>query len=338
MFRILGISLLASLLICNFVQASELTAEERLAAMDKAMDCIETHAQTPGIGWADICDITSSYESAKGGRNSYYHYDQANIGEKMHSFEFGPEISFIKYEEPNVNVSEEGIMYGFKAAYNYRPDSVDLDFLTDFISVAHIDARGAFGQLDYEGSGTIDDISNYVFETRAWIGKDFESDTGARITPYVGVGYRTLLDDGGGLVSSTGAGAYDRRSQYVYIPAGFELRSSYATNGWQLGLDAEYDHLMRGWQDSDISGFLTDSGDLILADAKNTQDKGYGVRGALHIIKKGDALDIDISPYIRYWKIEDSDIDIVSTSAGPAGFYEPENESTEIGGSITAKF
>jgi hypothetical protein len=247
----------------------------------------------------------------------------------------GLEISYITYEEPDVNVEENGVMVGILGEYNYRPEG---ETILGIIDVLHLDARGAFGQMDYEGSGTIDDINNYLFEGRAWVGKDFDFLSGGRLTPYVGIGYRMLYDDGGGLISSTGAGAYDRRSQYVYLPIGFELRSAETINRWKFGLDAEYDHFLHGWQYSDISGFLTSGGAIILGDSYNEQDKGYGLRGAIHIIKKGEGMDIDLAPYIRYWNIEDSDVDVVSTSAGSAGFYEPHNESTEIGVRISILF
>jgi hypothetical protein len=251
------------------------------------------------------------------------HADQEN------GFDLRAELSYIKYEEPSIAVEEKGAMYGIYGAYNVRPKEDNP--LKGFIDVYHLDAHADYGALDYDGSGTVNDIGNYMFEPRFWIGKDLPLGVNSRITPYAGIGYRFLYDDGGGNITTTGASGYDRRSQYLYAPVGMEAKIA-THSDWQVGLTAEYDAFIRGWQDSylsDVAGY---------ADIHNTQRKGYGLRGSMMLEKHTPAFDIEIGPYIRYWNIGRSNIATSHGSAVTFTGFEPANKSTEIGGQAGVRF
>src|SRR3989344_128212 len=59
-------------------------------------------------------------------------------------FELGPELSYIKYEEPDI-MEEKGVMGGVFGAWTARtPQNV----------VLGIDGRLSFGQLDYDSGST----------------------------------------------------------------------------------------------------------------------------------------------------------------------------------------
>ena len=84
-------------------------------------------------------------------------------------WEVGGQFSEYRYEEPSVGVKIWGPRVGIIGAYTYA-------------SASHwffkIDGRNTFGSLNYEGSGTQDSIPDWIFETRAVLGKDFLARSG----------------------------------------------------------------------------------------------------------------------------------------------------------------
>ncbi len=244
-----------------------------------------------------------------------------------HAFEMGTEVSYITYKEPDVAVEESGPFAGLYAVYNFHP----LEAVTWPVDVFHIDLHLNGGSVDYEGSGEIDDIGNYLLESRLWMGKDLKLSSMLRLTPYAGIGYRWLYDDSGGKVSTTGALGYDRQSQYLYVPIGGELMVT-MPDGWRLSLNGEYDHLVEGKQTSYFSEFVG------FADLENKQEKGYGIRGSIKLVKMASGVNYVIEPYIRYWHIQDSTVNTSVGSAFILSGYEPENTSTEIGGRLGMQF
>ncbi|MFP3984283.1 MAG: outer membrane beta-barrel protein [Desulfurivibrionaceae bacterium] len=234
----------------------------------------------------------------------------------VHSFEIRPEISHIEYKEPGV-MEEEGIMYGIGAAYTLRsPDDYMLQ----------VEGKFSYGQVDYENSGTMDDIDDYMFEIRGLLGYDFRILDKTMITPYVGVGYRYLNDDMSGMTSSTGASGYERESNYYYSPVGIKTLS-YIGNGWLWGITAEFDYFWKGKQKSHFSDILAG-----LNDPENDQDDGYGYRASIEFRKELGMMSFAIEPFIRYWDIDESDHEDVTYHGSVIGDgFEPANESTEIG-------
>ena len=234
----------------------------------------------------------------------------------IHSFEIGPEISHIEYKEPGV-MKEDGIMYGIGAAYTYRINA----------TMFRVEGKYSYGQVDYQNSGTIDGIDDYMFEFRGLFGFDYRISDKSIITPYIGFGYRYLNDDTGGKISSTGASGYERESNYYYSPIGVKTLSDMG-NGWSWGITAEFDYFWGGRQYS----YLSDVSAVAYSDADNTQNDGYGLRGSVRVQGKGDTVSFVVEPFIRYWEIERSEYDYVLYKGVPnTAVVEPENESTEIG-------
>jgi hypothetical protein len=253
------------------------------------------------------------------------------------TFEMGGEVSHIRYEEPSVNVKDEGEMYGVFASYTHRfsnafqaenPDR-------DLMNMMRIDGKFSTGLVDYEGSGTINDIRDYMFETRGVLGLDMNvAAYDARMTPYAGLGYRYLYDDTSDRVSSTGASGYRRKANYFYAPVGVEIEKHFNDN-WSVELTTEYDFFLTGRQYSYLSDAVPG-----LNDIRNKQKKGWGARAGFKIIRSFEAVDFFVEPFFRYWKIEDSDFVRETFNGVPTGFvvYEPKNTSTEYGLKIGAKF
>ncbi len=134
---------------------------------------------------------------------------------------------------------------------------------------------------------------------------------------YAGLGYRMLFDDLGPGVTTTGAGGYDRLSQYVYIPIGVFSRLDDGS-----GLKAQFNLLARGRQKSfftQIAGYGNDP--------VNDQKTGYGLDFSYTTPDGGWEV------YARYWGIRDSSQTNVYRSDGTLSgvAVEPENTTTEVG-------
>ncbi|MDD4910203.1 MAG: hypothetical protein PHR44_05940 [Candidatus Omnitrophica bacterium] len=239
-----------------------------------------------------------------------------------HKMELGTEISHITYEEPGV-MEEKGVFYGVAGSYTYR-DALSLPVSNVSSYMLKVEGRFAAGEVDYtsSSSGSIDDIDDYLWEARGLAGYDFSSSyTTSVITPYTGIGYRYLNDDGAGKISTTGGAFYERESNYLYSPIGIEIAAK-LEDGWSIGGLFEYDYFWWGKQKSHM-GILPGYYDI-----ENDQEKGYGLRGSLKLKREGKIVDFIIEPFIRYWDIKDSEVTI---DPDGDGWIEPENNSTEYG-------
>ena len=241
-------------------------------------------------------------------------------------FEFGPELSYIKYEEPDI-MEEKGLLYGVFGTYTARfPEKI----------VLGADARFSFGPLDYDSinTGSVDDIDDFLFEIRGTSGYDLSVLESTRLTPYIGLGYRFLRDELGGKVSTTGALGYDRESSYFYLPIGVQTMSP-LSDGWFLGFNIEFDVFLDGQQESELGDFFAGLDTL-----ENNQNDGYGIRGSVKLAKSSEKFDGFIEPFVRYWNIDQSDIKAVTYSGTPVGLvgYEPKNNSIEVGARVGVHF
>jgi len=240
---------------------------------------------------------------------------------QKHTFEIGPEVSYIEYKEPDV-MREKGVMYGIAGSYAYHRNFM-----------LKVDGRFSYGQVDYKNSGTIENIDDYILEVRAVGGYEFPIFEASTLTPYAGIGHRYLNDDSSGKISSTGAYGYERESNYIYIPIGVEVITP-LKNNWSFGAMLEYDVFLWGKQISHLSD--VDPG---YNDPENRQDKGYGLRGSVELQKKVKKVAFAIEPFIRYWNIKKSDNADITYYGTYVGYgYEPKNNSTEIGVKLSAKF
>ncbi len=115
---------------------------------------------------------------------------------------------------------------------------------------SRIDLRSSYGSLKYQGSGTLDDVPDWIFETRAVIGRDYLTGDSAALSPYIGLGYRYLYNDLRGY-SSTGHVGYQRVSQYLYVPVGLTARFRTGER-WVVAPTVEYDVFLGGRQYSQL--------------------------------------------------------------------------------------
>ena len=171
-----------------------------------------------------------------------------------------------------------------------------------------------YGQTNYNSASTGTLVKDYYkarFETL--VSYNYES-----VFPFLGLGYRWLYDDSGGLVSSTGHIGYDRQSQYLYLPLGIITRFTD-----ELTFKGQYNYFISGKQTSYLSTFSASCGDV-----ENNQNDGYGFDAVFdYSLEK----DISIYGFYRYWDIEDSDPNTVVCAGSLLTAKEPQNTTTETG-------
>lgn len=229
------------------------------------------------------------------------------------SNELAISVSGYRYEEPNF-MSLQGLKNGldlrFTQAQLAQPTFIREEF------------RFAAGTVDYQSkdTGSHNSEPDWYFEGRILTGSDWFLGN-AVISTYTGLGYRFLLNDGRGL-STTNAAGYRRESNYLYLPLGILYRIESTDVAQWTGV-VEYDHLLAGNQFTRLS----DAG-LGYADLNSKQDKGYGVKLRLTY----STTDWFFGPYLHYWDIADSRIDVIYKNGLPAGYgVEPKNRTTEFG-------
>lgn len=261
----------------------------------------------------------------------------AVLGGRAHAlglFEMGTEISYFNYEEPGV-MEQDGMFYGIYGSWDVplaeaQPDS---EFLTR--SVLGFDAVFKYGQVDYTSpvSGTLDDIDDYMFEISGHWGYQYAISENTVLTPYVGLGYRYLNDDASGMRTSVGHFGYERESNYLYLPLGVKTDTQ-LSDTWALGFNVEFDVFLYGKQKSHLEDVSSSLNTL-----ENDQEDGYGLRGSVQLVRRGETIDFSIEPFVRWWDIDDSTSSVVTCGGTPCALgYEPKNESLDVGIRLGVQF
>ncbi len=182
----------------------------------------------------------------------------------------------------------------------------------------------SFGNVDYSSAGT-GTMKKQYYKGRLEYYLSTSSKVGANdLLPYIGLGYRDLLDDSGYKTSSTNHLGYDRLSKYYYVPIGAIWFISDS-----LSLKSQYNYFLEGNQITFLNEILPNTYPV---NPENTQRIGWGIDLTLR-----SKLNNKWSTYgfFRSWNIEDSDV--VSCSA-LIYCYEPKNQTHEIGAGISYHF
>ncbi len=248
---------------------------------------------------------------------------EAAIELDEHQFDVGTEVYYYNYEESNF-MEQDGAFFGITSTYEYHNEWV-----------AHLDGRLAFGSLDYtsQGTGTLSDVDNYVFEGRGWLGWDIPVSDTIVVTPFAGLGYRYLNSDSAGQVTTTGHLGYERESQYIYSPIGVTAKAQ-IDSVWSANLTGEFDIFWDGTQQSNFSEIIGGLNDL-----ENDQEDGYGLRASLDVERKGETFDVIINTFVRYWNIDESNLAPINFMGNTVALgFEPQNETVEAGGGVTLRF
>jgi hypothetical protein len=235
---------------------------------------------------------------------------------KKHTFELGPEVSYITYKEPGV-LKEKGTMYGLVGSYTYHNRIM-----------LKVEGRFTFGKLDYYalGGAPVPENNNpdYLYEFRGLGGYDFPILKSSILTPFLGIGYRYFYDD----VHSR---PYERESYYLYSPVGIGFITGLG-KGWSIGGTGEYDYFWWGKQSSHPIEAVQ------IEDIESRLKNAYGLRGSITLGKKYKKIAFEGGPFIRYWDVRK--LEPVSQNVGLP--IEPswisKNHSTEVGFKLALKF
>jgi len=229
-------------------------------------------------------------------------------------WEVGGLVARYHYEEPDF-MWLKGNRIGVTGAYTLANEKR---------LFTRIEGRWSYGELDYQGSGTLEGVPDHLFEVRVLAGRDYRA--GKVVwSPYVGGGLRYLYDDLRG-VSSTGQHGYRRDSTYFYVPLGVTLRMPLGSD-WALAPQVEYSGFIRGVQRT----YLSDTGNPSLGDVTNNQRDGSGYR--VQLMAEGRRWSFGL--WMNYWDVKDSDVQAVGV--GLAGM-EPANWTRETGVEVRYRF
>ncbi|WP_119343778.1 hypothetical protein [Facilibium subflavum] len=234
-------------------------------------------------------------------------YAHCELGQTSCSrFSLSPTIGYYKYAEPGY-MKITGLSVGLQFDYQY----IQKNNL-----VLQIQSQLGFVNGKYDGSllnsqpysNSNDD--SYIFSVAPSVGYRFSfSNNAMQLIPYAGLGYRFLNND----TSDTSAG-YQRLSNYFYLPVGFQFEQQ--LKRWQWQLNAEFDYLIYGNQYSGIDGGVN-----------NPQHHGWGANASLLFGHQVDSVGWYVGPYIKYWRIQQSD----TASGNTSSWVEPENYTVDAG-------
>lgn len=235
--------------------------------------------------------------------------------------DLGAQWYWYSYAEPSFGVSEDGSMYALQARGTATFDK--------FFAIG--EASYSLGDVDYDGSGTLNDVGVDSWEFRGLFGRDFRVSNEYSLSPYIGIGYRTLFNDNRGMTSD-GAFGYRRYNELWYLPIGVSPRTHIDSDS-RLTANFEFDVVLHGSQTS----YLADAnqGD---PNIQNEQSSGYGLRGEIMY----ETRTWSFGPTFTYWNIDQSDtknaIDGSPTTCAPVGgppciisVDEPANHTFEAG-------
>lgn len=196
--------------------------------------------------------------------------------------------------------------------------------------------RGAAGDADYRGTGSMNGKSDLYYENRWGLGKHFVVGRHT-LAPDIGLGYRYLFNDLRG-VTDTGAVGYRRESQYLTVRTG--LRYIYLLpNSGAIEASVEHDRLIIGRQDTHLSDLEGRGNWTSVPDVVNYQYRGEGWRLSA-AYRHGNW---SVGSYLHLWRIKDSDkehIRVAKTTGSESWtVWEPRNNTREIGGvRVTYRF
>jgi len=225
------------------------------------------------------------------------------------------DVSHYYYEEPNFmdDTSDPAFVSVGLRDWKFGSEKENVDFLYTLEATA--------GSVQYTSRGTGEGDKDYKkFRAEGYVSYSMDS-----LNPFLGLGYRWLYDDSGGMVTSTGHKGYDRQSQYVYLPVGviFELNN-------KIQIKGQFNYLLYGKQTSYLSDIAS------FTDLENDQNSGWGTDLTVNyqIYHK-----MGLYLFYRHWDIEKSET-ATATYAGVIKFegYEPANTTEEIGIGISYRF
>jgi hypothetical protein len=223
-------------------------------------------------------------------------------------------IGSYEYEEPDfMNLrsgwkAEEDKLKNLGLTYNYKNSALVAGHLDEF----EFDIGYQFLTQTYwsNGTGTMDDIDVYIFNSRILYGTQYSK----KLMLKTGIGYRKLYHYWQDRYSTTGARGYDREQDYAFIPIIAELEAPIPELNLKGKLKLEFDHIFSGKHTAYMGHFGGGNKDLNFRN-----NDGYIWKVSYQTKYK----DYILEPYYEFMSVEESDID--------SGFMEPSNTTKEFG-------
>lgn len=235
-------------------------------------------------------------------------------------FSLGIEGFYDVYEEPSGSLTLQGASGGANASYTHYFDPRWF---------AALEARGSYGQMDYESvSGSVDNLPQWEAESRLLVGADRTMNGGSIMRGYVGLGAHYISVNGKDTITNLGLLGYDRRIMQFYIPLGATYK--FNAYGLQFAPNLEVDPMVWGNVSTrlgNIPGYYN---------VENRQTSGIGLRGEFMMGQDAaGGAGWQFGPFFRYWNIPDSDVTI-----DPNGdaWIEPKNKRLQAGATLKLLF
>lgn len=239
---------------------------------------------------------------------------------RKNRFTVGVETFYDRYEEPDtfpdlgVNAYYGALDVGWEHYFNPKWYS-------------NLETRFSYGKADYKSnSGKVNNITDYELEGRFTGGYDMPMGAGKHFKTYAGLGMRQYLDY---FKKDSVPGTYDRRIFQVYAPIG--VTYEFSSGGWTFAPNFELNPLIYGYVQSRLQ---TIPG---LETASNLQrdNGGMGYRAEFMMSRlSSDGRGWQFGPFIRYWDIEDSNVDLNASGA----WVEPRNTRLQAGAKLKYLF
>jgi hypothetical protein len=233
----------------------------------------------------------------------------------------GVEAFYDNYREPTATVNSNAYYGAFDAGWDhyYTP-----------LWYSSLEGRLSYGEDDYKStaSGSVHGVPQWEYDLRLTGGYDVPLSNNNHFKTYGGLGSRYYRDEGKGEVTDLGAEAYDRRIFQLYAPLG--MTYEFHAYGLTFAPNFEFDPLLYG----NVSTRFTNVPGIV-TNANFVQNifNGYGLRGEFAISRmNANGTGWQISPFIRYWNIDDSQDQLISDRFGNTeDFEEPQNNRLQTG-------
>ena len=146
-----------------------------------------------------------------------------------------------------------------------------------------------------------------IVEPRLLAGGNIQISESLKVSPYTGIGYRLKIDDMEQAIGSSQDHVFNgrvigfyRKSNYVYIPLGAEVRYQ-MSDTWSVSARGEYDYFIKGWN-------YTRSEKRVIPHptATDKQESGYGLKGEVSVGYQLEKVKLSLTPYCYYWHIGNS--------------------------------
>lgn len=250
-------------------------------------------------------------------------------------WELSYQVFYFDYKEDihgGSDVELDGVMHGVRLAYTSHSGR-GLMF--------RVDGSLNFGELDYDGAVVVideetltwtefpaeADSDDVLLTLQGIVGWDFECwDIVSRL--YTGLAFRYWNDE------IDDAAGYEREITQFYLPVGYGFSVPIGRN-MVIGGEADVRLLLGGSVKSRLSDAIPE-----FHDAENTQDfaSGFGINSSLYLKYDCDWFPpVAIGVFANYYDIDKSDEDVVfvGEEGGCLAFYEPKNETLEVGARVS---